>query len=381
MARMSSLGLYVHIPFCRAKCAYCDFNSYAGLEAWFDRHTDALIREIVQAGSAAVKTIYIGGGTPSVLPLSLLSQILDAARGAFNVEPGAEISIEANPGTTDTATLSGLRALGVNRLSLGVQSLNDEELKLLGRIHAAGEAVEAFGCARQAGFDNVNLDLIYGLPGQEVPSWRATLERALALQPEHLSCYALSVEGGTPLARAIARGELPEPDPDVAADMYELAEGILSTAGYVHYEISNWAAGSAFQCQHNLVYWRNEPYLGVGAGAHSWADGRRWANVASPVEYATRMLAEKSAVAMAETIDHNLEIGETMMMGLRLLDEGVEHERFRTRFGMDLRRQFSAELEELEELGLIAVDAERVRLSECGRLLGNRVFAQFLPDT
>lgn len=374
-------GLYIHVPFCRAKCAYCDFSSYPGQDALFANYAAAVAREMRQAGSQDIQTIYIGGGTPTVLPVLLLSMILREARAAYRVTPDAEVNLEANPGTVDLQKLRALRRLGITRLSLGVQSLDDQELRLLGRIHCAAEALQSYQAARHAGFDNVNLDLIYGLPRQLLGSWQHTLERALALRPDHLSLYALTLEENTPLARAVNRGDLPEPDGDVAADMYELAERMLAAAGFLHYEISNWAAGEAFQCLHNLTYWRNEAYLGVGAGAHSWAAGKRWANVESPAAYTQQILGGHSPVAEQEAIGPDLEIGETMMMGLRLLEEGVEYERFRCRFGLDLREHFSREIQDLSERGLIVADAERVRLSERGHLLGNQVFVRFLPDS
>jgi oxygen-independent coproporphyrinogen-3 oxidase len=376
---MEAVGLYIHVPFCRAKCNYCDFNSYAGLEGLFESYTTALVREIEQGGSVRAKTIYVGGGTPTVLPLAHLGQFLDAVRRTFAVGPEVELTIEANPGTVDGPILAGLKTLGANRLSLGVQSFDDGELRLLGRIHTTAEALEAYEAARRAGFDNVNVDLIYGLPWQPLAAWQATLKRALALDADHLSLYALTIEENTPLSLAIEQGHLPDPDPDLAADMYEAAEEALSSAGYLHYEISNWARDEAHRCQHNLVYWRNEPYLGIGAGAHSWIAGCRQANAILPDEYAARVLGGERVAAMEEWIDPALEMGETMMMGLRLVDEGVPYERFKGRFGIDLCQRFAADLEELSQLGLIETDAHRVRLSKRGRLLGNQVFIRFLP--
>jgi oxygen-independent coproporphyrinogen-3 oxidase len=373
------IALYIHIPFCQAKCAYCDFNSYAGMEGLFEDYTAALVREMSQAGPAAVQTIYIGGGTPSVLPLFYLAQTLQAARSSFAVAADAEVSLEANPRTVDAERLCGLRALGITRLSLGVQSLEEEELRLLGRIHSPDQAVEAFSGARWAGFDNINMDLIYGLPGQSTVAWQVTLDRALALEPEHLSLYALTVEEGTRLATEIADGAMPKPDPDIAAEMYDLAERQLSAAGYAHYEISNWARPAEMACRHNLAYWRNEPYLGIGAGAHSWYNRRRWANVAAPAEYTARVLNGQDPIEAEETIGPELEVGETMMMGLRLLEEGVAFESFRRRFGFDLRQHFAQALAELAELDLIVADQERIRLSQRGHLLANQVFLRFLP--
>jgi oxygen-independent coproporphyrinogen-3 oxidase len=376
---MDSIGLYIHIPFCRAKCTYCDFNSYAGFHGLFDDYALALAREMEQEASTRVRTLYLGGGTPTVLPLAHLARILESAHKAFAIDPDAEVSLEANPGTVDATMLAGLRALGVNRLSLGVQSFSDSELRLLGRIHTASQAAEALRAARRAGLASVNLDLIYGLPGQTLAAWRATLERTLSLEPDHLSLYALSVEEGTPLARQIGRGDCAEPDADLAADMYELAEETLAAVGYLHYEISNWAQGPAHQCRHNQIYWRNEPYLGLGAGAHSWDGSRRWSNVGRPETYVARLFNDQDPVEAKETIDCDLEVGETMMMGLRLLEEGVTFERFRARFGKDLRSRFATELAELSALGLVEIDDTRVRLSRGGRLLGNQVFYRFLP--
>ncbi|MFC2036921.1 radical SAM family heme chaperone HemW [Chloroflexota bacterium] len=374
------LGLYIHIPFCRAKCTYCDFNSYAGLDPLFEAYTAALVRELEQAGPARVQTLYLGGGTPTLLPPLLLERILDAARSTLPVDGQAEVSIEANPGTMDVGGLAKLRASGVNRLSLGIQSFDERELQLLGRIHTAAEAIEGFRAARRSGFGNISIDLIYGLPGQSPGTWQTTLERGLSLQPDHLSLYALTIEDGTPLARSIAGGSLPAPDPDLAAEMYELAADALLAAGWVHYEISNWARAPRYRCRHNLGYWHNEAYLGIGAGAHSWFKGRRWANVTAPREYTAQALRGERPVAMEETIDPPLEMGETMFMGLRLLDEGVAFERFRRRFGLDPRQQYADELAELSELGLIVIYDERVTLSRRGRLLGNQVFLHFLPE-
>jgi oxygen-independent coproporphyrinogen-3 oxidase len=380
MAHTSGIGLYIHIPFCQVKCTYCDFNSYAGLEALFDDYATAVVQEMRQAGPAQVKSIYMGGGTPTMLPLSHLTRILHETHHAFDVNTDTEVSIEANPGTVTSTALNKLATHGVNRISLGVQSFDEPELRLLGRIHSASDAVRAVDSARQAGFGNINLDLLYGLPGQALSSWRTSLGRALDLGPDHLSLYALTVEQDTPLATAIAGGKLPDPDPDLAADMYELAQEFLHSAGFVHYEISNWARTPDLLCQHNLTYWRNEPYLGIGAGAHSWRDGRRWSNTASPADYVAQVLGGGRPVAAEETIHPALEMGETMITGLRLLDEGVTFERFRQRFDLDLQLEFDNALQDLMQLGLICTDRNRVRLSQRGRLLGNQVFLRFLPE-
>jgi len=374
-----AIGLYIHVPFCLARCAYCDFNSYVGQKDLWGVYVGALAREMEAAGPRRAGSVYIGGGPPTVLPVALLAEILGAAHRSFTLDGDAEISVEANPGTVDASALGRLRELGVNRLSLGVQSLDEDELRLLGRIHSAGQAIEAFYAARQAGLENVNLDLIYGLPGQSMVAWQASLSRALEMGPEHLSLYALSLEEGTPLASRVLRGELPVPDPDVAAEMYEWAEEACAAAGYEHYEISNWAREPRLRCRHNLATWRNEPYLGFGAGAHSWAGGKRRWNVARPADYAARGMAGGSPVDGAEEIPPALEMAETTILGLRLLDEGLSLARFRERFGVGARQQYAAELDELSALGLVEVDAERLRLTRRAHLLANQVFYRFLP--
>jgi len=408
-------ALYMHIPFCRSRCAYCDFNTYAGLEELIPAYVTAVCREIEVAGERwgrlTVPTIYFGGGTPSLLPLDLVRELFQVARSRFYVSDDAEITLEANPGTVTVGYLRGLRSLGVNRLSLGVQSAHDDELRLLGRIHTWAEAVEAVEWAREAGFANLNLDLIFGLPAQTLARWHQTLEAALRLSPEHLSLYCLSVEEGTPLERRIASGALPAADEDLAAEMYELAEEMLAEAGYFHYEISNWAKAnpksqtpnykpqkwwpepetrslkhetlseevSPYVCRHNLTYWRNEPWLGVGAGAHSWLGGRRWANVRHPREYIAACGTSCQLVPHQEVeeIDRRKEMGETMMLGLRLA-EGVRDTRFQARFGRGLEQVFGAELAELQDLGLLEWNGRVTRLTARGRLVGNYVFAHFV---
>lgn len=392
---MPPLALYLHIPFCAVRCHYCDFNTYAGLDALFGDYASALAAEIRAAGGTRGRTpaptIFLGGGTPTVLPASLLATILDACRASFAVAPDAEVTSEANPGTADADVFAALRNMGVNRLSMGVQSLDDAELKWLGRIHSAAEAEAAFDAARRAGFDNINLDFMFGLPGQQPSTWRSTLERAVALAPEHISLYSLTVEHGTPLYDTVRRGLQSPPDDDLAADFYSLASDLLSNAGYEQYEISNWSrrvpdtehpapqALAGFRCRHNLVYWRHEPYLGFGAGAHSYAAGRRWWNVRPVPQYIQRLRAGRSPERGGEEIDERLAMGEFMMLGLRLVREGVERSRFAARFGRALDDVFATELRALQARGLIEQVDGRVRLTPEGRLLGNQVFAEFLP--
>lgn len=374
------VALYVHIPFCRSRCHYCAFNTYAGLDSLIPAYGEALRAEAQRAPEVRAHTLYFGGGTPSLVPADLLTPLIRFLRERFALPEDAEVTLEANPGTVDEAYLRALRAAGVNRLSLGAQSAHEDELRLLGRRHTWEETTAAVRAARAAEVAVINLDLIYGLPGQTMARWQETLEAALALAPDHLSLYALTLEEGTPLAEWVARGELPPPDDDLAAEMYEWAQERLEQAGFFHYEISNWARmgpEGPLLCRHNLTYWRNEPYLGLGAGAASWWGGRRWTNVQHPAEYIRRLAAGLPVAEEIEEIPLRLEMGETMMMGLRLT-EGVKDARFRTRFGCGLAEVFGAELARLAEAGLLEWDGQTARLTPRGRLLGNQVFAEFL---
>lgn len=384
-------GLYIHIPFCRAKCAYCDFVSYPGLDHLHAAYVQAIQREIALRAPAWTKgrfdTLYIGGGTPTLLKAGQIHALIESCRTILGLKEDAEITVEGNPGTVDLAKLQALREAGVNRLSLGVQSLDDGELQLLGRIHSASEAIEAYRLAREAGFANINLDLIFGLPGQRLSRWRETLGKAIALSPEHFSLYALTLEPGTPLAEQVTSGRIPTPSDDTAATMYELAETMLDEGGYEHYEISNWARHTedaleadglpALACKHNLKYWCNERYLGLGAGAHSYDGQRRYANIPDPREYIARVTTGEAALAEAEETDRARAMGETMMLGLRL-SAGVTWESFARRFGVGLREVYGQEIQALCAQGLLEADEKGIRLTPRGRLLGNRVFAAFL---
>lgn len=386
MCQEQPASLYIHIPFCRQKCGYCDFNSYADLEALQQPYMRALSLEMAlyqeRYPELALETIYVGGGTPTALPQEQLAQMLRACRERFRINADAEISVEANPGTVDEAKLLDLRRAGVNRLSLGVQSFNDRLLRLLGRIHSAEEAVRAFRLAQSTGYDNINLDLMYGLPEQSLADWQATLGRALELSPEHLSLYALTLHDKTLLARRIASGALPAIDDDLAADMYNYARDLLQVNGYEHYEISNWAkrpvdANRSFRCRHNLTYWLDKPYIGIGAGAHSYCAHQRYWNESHPGEYIRCLETDGSSVAESEDIGRRTEISEFMILGLRLI-EGVTDERFALRFGCQMRPLYVNEIDTLAAQGLLIAERSRIRLSERGYLLGNEVFEKFL---
>lgn len=401
---MVSHSIYLHIPFCQHRCSYCDFNTYAGLQELIPAYTDALIKEIqILANgddqSLPVRSIYFGGGTPSLLPENALERVLDALDDAFRLEPAIEITLEANPGTLLFEYLHALKSVGFNRISLGMQSAHPGELIFLERNHDFVDVVDAVKWARQAGFENLSLDLIFGLPEQQIDAWRDSLDLAFKLRPEHFSLYALTIEHGTPLGSRADRGLIPIPDPDAAADMYELACESLSAAGYLQYEISNWAAarntGSplgrtsvpARACQHNLQYWRNLPYFGLGAGAHGFVGGYRTINTLSPRSYIKRLTDEDTAsyqfprtpvTTQAKKIDRETEMRETMMMGLRLTCEGVSDNVFQKRFGISVNDAFEREINKLTDWGLIEWEGETIRLTPKGRLLGNQVFMQFV---
>lgn len=374
------IGLYIHIPFCRRKCLYCSFVSFSHREADIPRYLNALKIELARrAHGEHVSSIYLGGGTPSLLPVESINDLLKAVQALFHVDKTCEVTLEANPGTVDETYLSALRKSGVNRLSLGVQSLEDRELEMLGRIHTAAEASEAVRTARDAGFDNINMDLIYGLPGQTTDGWRTTLERALDIEPEHISLYALSLEYDAPLQRAIDDGKLPEINPDLAADEYELAGDLLESRGYRHYEISNWAKDGR-ECRHNIVYWRNMPYLGVGVAAHSWLNGHRLANTANIDTYMNMLTGDTTlAPDMDEEITPELQLAETIILGLRMRD-GINVRDVSDRFDEDIMAHYGRQVGELSDLGLMEYTGGNLKLTRRGCLLSNEVFWRFLPE-
>ena len=393
---MQNHSVYLHIPFCRTRCGYCDFNTTAGMMLHIPAYVEALTREMRSVGGRSgervrVHTLFFGGGTPSLLPPKSVERILTTAREVFAVQPEAEITLEANPGTVSREGLAALRAAGVNRLSLGMQSAHAEDLQLLQRGHTAEDVRQAVRWAREAGFENLSVDLIFGLPRLSLERWKITLEEALALDVEHLSLYSLIVEEGTPLARWVESGKVETPDEDSAAEQYEWSMERLESAGYVHYEISNWARrreqGGHLGSLHNLQYWRNQPYYGFGAGAHGSLNGLRLVNAAEMADYITRCAAGESQVyprgpATVEVvgIDRETEIEETMMVGLRLTEEGVGRQAFWARFGERLEERYPRQIEQLTREGLLELTDDRLRLTRRGRLLGNRVFAAFLGE-
>ncbi|MBI4260473.1 MAG: radical SAM family heme chaperone HemW [Actinobacteria bacterium] len=305
LAQTSGPGLYVHVPFCLTRCGYCDFNAYAGLGHLADRYIAALRREAEMAAGewtgASFGTVFLGGGTPTTLAPGEVVRLIEDLDRTLGLGEEAEVTVEANPDTVDEAYLRELRVGGVTRLSMGVQSFDPAVLAALERVHSPDSARRAYRAARAAGFDDVNLDLIYGAQGETLASWRGTVEEAVALGPDHLSAYALTIEPSTPLGRKVAAGLVPAPDPDLQAEMYDLACELLAAAGYRHYEVSNWAL-PGLECRHNVVYWRRGAYLGLGAGAHSHRDGRRWWNLRPPLAYLEAVEAGRPPVGGEERV-------------------------------------------------------------------------------
>ena len=403
--------LYLHIPFCQRRCSYCDFNTYANLEDRIDAYVDALCADMRRAkaqpddwrrlpapettqgpqssGDGLLRghlrpTIFLGGGTPTMLSLQQMERVLTAAAEHVPLAD-AEITTEANPGTViDEAYLRGLRSLGINRISFGVQSLHDPTLRVLGRIHTAAEAIETYRQARRAGFERINLDFIFGLPGQTVEQWRWTLDRVVELEVDHFSLYSLILEEGTPLHRQVTRGSVVLPDDDDAATMYELAIDKLGAAGYEQYEISNWARpetnGGLLPDQaahHNVAYWLNAVYLAFGAGAHGHIYPRRWHDILGVDEYIKAVRAGERPIAEVLDLSAADLQTETMMMGLRL-NAGVSYAHFKDRCGLELIDRYGAEVKTLVDDGLVVQDSVGIRLTPRGRVLGNQVFLRFL---
>ena len=384
---LETTSLYLHIPFCHTRCHYCDFNTYAGILPLREPYVRALLAEINTAGRFArlpsgerrrSRTIFFGGGTPSLLTVEQITRLLKACSTSFAVDEGAEITLEANPGTLSQEQLAGLRAAGINRLSMGAQSFDAHLLKTLGRIHSPEDITQAVQYARTAGFTSINIDFMFGLPGQTMHHWRQTLDRALDLHPEHLSLYSLIIEEGTPFYTWTHAGQITPADEDLCADMYEYADERLQAAGYENYEISNWSL-PGHQSRHNLTYWHNLPYLGMGAGASSFFDNRRFSNVREPLAYIRLLRDGQRPEAESETVDRAQAMSETAFLALRTA-MGLHLPTFEERFGQPFTQFAGDRLQLVEEAGLLEHDRDWLRLSKRGRLLGNEVFLRLLPD-
>jgi oxygen-independent coproporphyrinogen III oxidase len=384
---LETASLYLHIPFCHTRCHYCDFNTYAGILPLREPYVRALLSEIALAGTYAqlptgsprrARTIFWGGGTPSLLSVEQIARILEACFTSFAVDAGAEITLEANPGTLSRVQLQGLRAAGINRLSMGAQSFDAELLKTLGRIHSPAEITQAVQNARAAGFTSINLDFMFGLPGQTMRHWRQTLDRALDLHPEHFSLYSLIIEEGTPFYTWTHEGRISPADEDLCADMYEYADERLQAAEYENYEISNWSL-PGHQSRHNLTYWHNLPYIGMGAGAYSSFGGRRFSNERDPQAYIRLLKAGQRPEVESETIERAQAMAETAFLALRTA-KGLHLPTFEQRFSQPFSRFVGKRLQLVQAAGLLEYDQHWLRLSKRGRLLGNEVFLRLLAD-
>ncbi|HOV79692.1 MAG TPA: radical SAM family heme chaperone HemW [Bacillota bacterium] len=376
-----TVGLYIHVPFCLKRCSYCDFVSYIYEPEAAEAYITDLSAEIrlygplLREDEKRVASIFFGGGTPTSLPAASLKTVMDEIGSVFCLLPDCETTVEANPGTVHPRYLDSLAEAGFNRLSLGVQSFDEGLLRVLGRRHGRRDVENAVRWAREAGFQNINLDLIYGIPGQAAEGWLETLERAVAIAPEHISAYGLQLEEGTPLARAVARGELVPCAEETELLMYLKAVDYLTSNGYMHYEISNFAKPGR-QCAHNLGYWLNLPYLGLGAAAHSFFRNRRFRNESSLARYHEKLLRGEYPVEEELPVTLDAEMAETMFLGLRLID-GVSLSSFCRRFGRCPGEVYREEIAGLKKAGLIELKGDFLRLTGAALPVANRVFREF----
>lgn len=372
MMTTKPIGLYIHVPFCKSKCRYCDFASYQGALAKFgEDYISALISEISgykKEEKIPVDTVYFGGGTPSILPVPLLEKVLASARDSFMILPDAEITVEVNPGTVDAEKVLAYKRLGINRVSIGLQSVHENELKILGRIHTFDEFLNAYNLFRDAGFDNVSVDLMYGIPAQTIHSFELTLDRVLALSPEHVSVYGLIVEEGTPFFEMQDKLNLPTLDDE--CDMYYLAHKKLTSLGYSHYEISNYAKRGR-ESQHNLKYWRDCEFVGVGLSAYSYLDGKRYGNGRNLADY----LRGERILDVVELSREDV-MYEYAMMRLRLMS-GIDLAEYKDRFGVDFTEGREELIEKYCRLGLAELDSS-FRLNEKGFYVSNTILSELL---
>lgn len=394
---MNTTSLYFHIPFCNRRCGYCDFNTFAGMKSFIPQYVEAVCQEIKTVSDSAAQTIsvgtlFFGGGTPSLLSVPQFRKILETCRINFDLSSLQEITIEANPGTVNQDYLEGLRSVGINRISFGMQSANPDDLHILDRQHRHEDVINAVAWSKKAGFEHINLDLIFGIPGQSLERWNQSLDLALSENIDHFSLYSLIIEEGTPMYHWVTRGQVQMPDDDLAADMYETAMDRLNNANYLQYEISNWALQTVVdtRCQHNLQYWRFLPYIGLGAGAHGFIDGVRTKNVGGILDYIKKTDLNKSIIFPAgPAVEDVIELSkwdlmqEYMMVGFRLTDEGVLTSDFQDLFGISMHMAFNKQIEHLLKQELIEQhphDKLRLRLTRRGVLFGNQVFAKFVGN-
>ena len=394
------VGLYIHIPFCQTKCSYCDFNTYAGIETLLTPYIDSICTEIKLWGSVIpdtdIKTIFFGGGTPSYIPEDSLGQILNTIKEEMNTTNCKEITIESNP--NDLSKIKKLEyylEIGINRISIGIQSFNDYHLKNIDRRHSAAEGINAIKNAESAGFKNINIDLMFGLPYQTKNEWIETLEVIPTIPIQHISMYCLTIEKNTPMFHQVNQETLPMPDQDLAAEMYEISTNFMQQQNFRHYEISNWAKNNML-CIHNLAYWKNQQFIGVGPGAHSSLFSYRFSNIESPKKYIQKLkfnpnsqkihnnnLTAKEKLLTIPTTenlekqDFKTQMSDTLIMGLRL-DSGINISEFEHKFQIRIEEIFPGKINKLISENLITKQNNQIKLSAKGKLLGNEVFINFL---
>lgn len=370
-----AISIYIHVPFCASKCAYCDFASYPGRNADWEAYFNALNSEIYsyreQLKGCEIQTVFFGGGTPTLVNAEYILGAMDALHACAHFAGNVEFTLEGNPGTLNREKLKQYRAAGVNRLSIGAQALDDRLLKSIGRIHTAADVASAVRMAQDMGFENLNLDLIYALPGQTIEDWQRTLEAAIRLQPAHLSAYSLIVEPETPMFDRVMRGECAVPEEDGCINMQRLANRILEKNGYARYEISNYAR-SGFECRHNLAYWRRSEYLGFGCAAHSMFGGARFENPRGLDEYLSGMRRRNE-----ERLTREDEIEETLMLGTRLC-EGVDLDAWNQRFGFRLDARYSQMIKRFEQAGMARIRNGRLQLTERGMEVQDAIVVSLL---
>jgi len=389
------LSIYIHVPFCKKRCGYCDFNTFAGKESLIPLYFECLQKELIEIANnyqekQTITTLFFGGGTPSIVPIKQYEKLFSVLQDHYTFQEYPEISIEANPGSISVGYLTSLRRIGFNRLSVGAQSTDDQELRLLNRIHNKEDIFNIFHNARKADFQNISIDLMFGLPFQEMKHWKKSLTDIISLEPKHISLYALSIELGNPFHTKVLNNNLILPNPDSSAEMYEWAREELGEKGFKHYEISNWAM-DGFESLHNKQYWYNNDYIGIGAGAHSQFAGNRYSNVGSLIKYIQCMqqgsdyfksnrkgFPKSSALLEFKSLNKKDRMLETMMLGLRLTEEGVSSVKFKDRYKEDMRIIFKNEIEDLNNKGLIEWNSESLKLTQHSQFIGNQVFLKFI---
>ena len=372
------LSLYIHVPFCVRKCRYCGFYSTAYSSGNADAFISGLKYEAASYRNVfrykLFSSIYIGGGTPTVLSSEQFGLLVRILREHFASDEGVEFTVEANPNTVTQEKLTLMRSQGANRLSLGVQSFSDEVLQILGRLHTAERAADAFTVARSAGFENIGVDLIYGIPGQTADHWEEALDAVIALKPEHVSAYCLSLDAGSQFMREAEAGEFALPDEEICSAMYEHAVIKLNNAGYGHYEISNFSL-PGYECRHNMNYWKRGEYVGLGPGAWSFISGRRYANIADTTEYVQRLSTGRTIIVEQEIVDSESSARETVLLSLRTT-KGLDLSRFEQEFGPDLLRRLERNAVPLRNAGLLCVKDRRLTLTNRGILLSDEALAR-----